>query len=184
MELDNLLYILLGTLLAFFGFAFYWGGLRVVGMFLGGSIAALVGLILVYLTKMDFPIALAIVGILWLVGMSVGWRLLRGAHGFLVFIIGAGLGYLFVQTILIDYYGEAWHQPWMSVLAIVGGGLAGLLLFRYVIILVTAAAGAYLIYQAVESPALLVVVFFVGTLIQIALFRRFGLHHKTRVRWS
>jgi hypothetical protein len=177
-------YALLGVVLCLFGFALYWGGMRLVGMFMGGSIAALVGIILAYVTGMERTLALAIIAILGLVGIGVGWRLFKGAHGFLVFIIGAGLGYLIVKVVLAPYYGGVWAQPWMPVVSIVAGGVLGLLLFRYVIILVTSAAGAYLLYLSTNQPWILFVAFFVGLLAQIGLFHRFRLNRKVRIRWS
>jgi hypothetical protein len=181
-----ILYGVLGGMLCLFGFFLYWGGMRLVGMFLGGSIAALIGMILAYLTGMEGPLALAIIAILTLVGIGVGWRLLKGAHGFLVFLIGAGLGYLFVSKVLAPHYNYLgiWGQPWTPVAAIVIGGVLGLLLFRYVIILVTSAVGAYLIYLAVGQPWVLLIAFLVGLLVQIGAFHRLGLNKKIRTRWS
>jgi hypothetical protein len=185
LQLDpTIVYGALGGVLCLFGFALYWGGMRLVGMFLGGSIAALVGIILAYVTGMERTLALAIIAILTLVGIGVGWRLLKGAHAFLVFIIGAGLGYLIVKVVLAPYYGGIWEQVWMPVAAVVIGGVLGLLLFRYVIILVTSAIGAYLIYLALGQPWVLFVAFLIGLLVQIGLFHRLGLSRKVRTRWS
>jgi len=175
---------LLGVVLCLFGFALYWGGLRLVGLFMGASIGALIGIIIGYLTHMEYTLALAISILLALVGMLMGWRLLRGAHGFLVFLIGAGLGYLLVNAILAPYYDGIWSAPWMPVVSIVVGGILGGVLFRYVIILVTCAIGAYLIYTAVGQPWVMFVAFAIGLLAQLGLFHRFGLHRKVHTNWS
>jgi hypothetical protein len=175
---------LLGGVLCLFGFTLYWGGLPLVGMFMGGSIGALIGIIIAYLTRMDSTLALVISVFLAVIGMGIGWRLLRGAHGFLVFVIGACLGYLVVKTILAPYYDGVWSALWMPFASIVVGGLLGFVLFRYVIILVTSAIGAYLIYQAVGQPWVMFVAFFIGLLAQVGLFYRFGLHRKVRTHWS
>jgi len=180
----EILYGLLGGLLCLFGFALYWGGLRVVGMFMGGSIAAIMTIIIAYSTHMERMLALAVIALATLGGMIVGWRLLKGAHGFLVFIIGAGLGYLIVKTILAPYYGGLWEVQWVPLAAIVIGGILGLLLYRYVVILVTAAVGSYLLYLAVDRPWVLFVAFIIGVLVQIGAFHRLGVSRKVRTRWS
>jgi hypothetical protein len=175
---------LLGALLCVFGFSLYWGGLRVLAMFVGGSVGAVLGIIIAYVARPERTVSIIIILAIAVIGMFIGWRLLRGGHGFLVLIIGAVLGYLLDKAVLAPYYGGFWAQSWVPFAAAVVGGVLFSLLFRYIIILVTCAVGAYLLFQAVGQPWVLFVAFFGGLLVQVGLFHRMGLHRKVQTRWS
>lgn len=170
---------LLGGLLCLFGFSLYWGGLRVMGMFLGGMVGALVGLIIGYVA---FPYdrtidILLIVGLAFL-GIALGWRLLQTMHVVLVFLLGVGLGYLLGWKVFSGF-GGVWAASWMPFATALAGGILATFLFRYVIIVVTCAVGSYLIYQAAGGTAqtfwVLPTCFLVGLLVQMGLFHRLGL---------
>ncbi len=179
----NLLLGLLGGALCLFGFSLYWGGVRLVGIFLGGSAGAVVALIAAYAAKLDRTMTVILVIVVALVGMAIGWRLLRKLHGVIVFFLGAGLGYLLARVILAPSYGGVWSTPWMPFAVALVGGVVGSFLFRYVIILATAALGAYLIYQAVDQPWVLAAAFIIGTLAQVGAFHGTGLHKKVPLSW-
>lgn len=174
---------LLGALLCLAGFSLYWGGLRVVGMFLGGTVGLLIGLIVAYVAHLEHPWAIFAAVAAALVGMAVGWGILKTLHGVLVLLIGAGLGFLLNQQVLAPDYDAIWTAPWMPwAMAVVGGVLMSLL-FRYVIILVTAAFGSYLIYQATGLLWVGILAFVVGLAVQIGLFHRLGVSRRVRMDW-
>ncbi len=180
----------LGAILCLFGFSFYMAGLRVVGMFLGGTIGALVGFVISYFSNFVGTTALIVILAAAVAGIFLGWRFLKAIHGAIVFVVGAGFGFFLTRSVLAPSFQGIWEEPWMPFAAAVVAGILFAALFRYVIILVTAAFGAYLIFQA-ASPAtgdkplwVFVVAFFVGLLVQLGLFHRLGLHKRVRADWS
>ncbi|MGB9722759.1 MAG: hypothetical protein ACP5OO_01680 [Chloroflexia bacterium] len=179
----QLLQGLLGAVLCLAGFSLYWGGLRVVGMFLGGTVGLLIGLIVAYLTHLERSWALLVAIAAALVGMAVGWSILRTLHAVLVFLIGAGLGFLLTQQVLAPDYDGIWTASWMPWATAVAGGILMGLCFRYVIILVTTAFGAYLIYQATGRLWVAVLALVVGLAWQIGLFHRLGVSKRVRMDW-
>lgn len=179
----NLLLAILGGVLCLFGFTLYWGGVRLVGIFLGGSAGAVVALLASYAARLDRTMTVILVVVLALIGMGIGWRLLRKLHGVVVFFLGAGLGYLLARSVLAPAYDGVWATPWMPFAAALVAGVVGSFLFRYVIILVTAAFGSYLIYQAVGQPWAMAVAFIVGILAQVGVFHGTGLHKKVPLSW-
>jgi len=180
---QQLLYGLLGAVLCLAGFSLYWGGLRVVGMFLGGTVGLLIGLIVAYVAHLERSWALFAALAAALVGMAVGWSILKTLHAVLVFLIGAGLGFLLNRQVLAPNYNGIWADPWMPWAMAGGGGILMSLLFRYVIILVTAAFGSYLIYRATSLLGVGVLAFVVGLACQIGLFHRLGLSKRVRMDW-
>jgi len=184
----SLLLGILGGLFCLFGFSLYWGGLRVLGMFLGGTVGALVGVVIAYVAfPYDRAIDIAIIVGLAFLGIGLGWRLLRALHGVLVFLIGVGLGYLLAWKVLADL-GGIWAARWMPFAMAVAGGILATLLFRYVIIVVTCALGSFLIYQAAGGTTqvfwVLPVSFFIGMLIQLGVFHRLNLGSRIEKVWD
>ncbi len=180
---QQLLQGLLGAVLCLAGFSLYWGGLRVVGMFLGGTVGLLIGLIVAYVAHLERPWALLAAIVAALVGMAVGWGILKTLHAVLIFLIGAGLGFLLNRQVLAPDYGGIWESPWMPwAMAVVGGVLMGVF-FRYVIILVTSAFGSYLIYQATGYLWVGILALVVGLAVQIGLFHRLGVSRRVRMDW-
>jgi hypothetical protein len=182
---------IIGAILCLFGFTLYMAGLRVLGMFLGGTIGALVGFIISYYAVREGGVTAIIIILAGAVaGIFLGWRFLKAIHGVVVFIIGGGFGFFLARSVLAPSFGGIWEEPWMPFAAAVVGGILFTVLFRYVIILVTAAFGAYLIFYA-ASPAtgakpwwVFVIAFLVGLLVQLGLFHRLGLHKRVRASWS
>lgn len=179
----NLVKGIVGALLCLAGFSLYWGGLRVVGMFLGGTVGLLIGLVVAYVTHLEPFWALLVAVVAALVGMAVGWSILRTLHAVLIFLIGAGLGFLLNQRVLAPDYDAIWTAPWMPWAMAVAGGVLMSLLYRYVIILVTAAFGSYLIYQATGFLWVSVLALVVGLAVQIGLFHRLGVSKRVRMDW-
>lgn len=174
---------LLGALLCLAGFSLYWGGLRVVGMFLGGTVGLLIGLIVAYVTHLERSWAIFAAVAAALVGMAVGWGILKTLHAVLIFLIGAGLGFLLNRQVLAPDYNGIWSAPWMPWATAAVGGVLMSLFFRYVIILVTAAFGSYLIYQATGLLWLGIVALVVGLAVQTGLFHRLGVSRRVRMDW-
>lgn len=177
-----------GGLLCLFGFSLYLGGLRMLGMFLGGTVGALIGVVIAYIAfPYDRTIDIIIILGLAFLGIGVGWRLLRAAHGVLVFLIGVGLGYLLAWKVLAEF-GGIWSARWMPFAMAAAGGILATLLFRYVIIVVTCAVGSFLIYQAAGGTAqvfwVLPISFFLGLLVQLGVFHRLRLGSRVRQIWS
>ncbi len=181
---ETLIYGVGGVLLCLFGFSLYMAGLRAVGMFLGGSIGALIGLVAVYLTHSVSPTSLFIILGAALFGMIMGASLLKGINGILALVLGAGLGFFLGKTVLPSF-GPAWSQPWVPFAAGAAGAVLSGLLFRYIIILVTSGGGAYLLFLATNRQTwVLLVAFAIGLLVQIGLFHRLGLHKKVPLKGS
>ncbi len=174
---------LLGAVLCLAGFSLYWGGLRVVGMFLGGTVGLLIGLIAAYLTHLERSWAIFVAVAAALVGMAVGWGILKTLHSVLIFLIGAGLGFFLNQRVLAPDYDGIWAVPWMPWAMAVVGCILMSLFFRYVIILVTTAFGSYLIYQATGLLWVGIVALVVGIAVQIGLFHRLGISRRVRMDW-
>ncbi len=176
---------LIGALLCLFGFSLYMGGLRVFGLFLGGAAGMLIGLALAYFL---FPgggsTAPVVILVAAVIGMGLGLRAVKSVHGVLVFLIGLGL-FFFLGQVVLRPYGGIWAEPWMPFALAIVGGVVSTVLFRYVIIFVTAAVGAYLIYQVSgQGPWVLLLAFSLGLLIQLGLFHRLGLNKRVKVDWS
>jgi hypothetical protein len=178
----DLLLGLLGAALCLFGFSLYMGGLKVVGMFLGGSFGALVGLIIAYVGRLqetNRPAVLIIALAGFLVGAALGWRFLRALNRFIIILIGAGLGYVLGRLLASSDLGGIWSQPWMPFAMALAGGVAAALLYRYIIIIATAALGSYLLFQSTGKAWVMVLAFVLGLAIQAGLFHGLGLRTRT-----
>ena len=56
---SSLLTGLIGGILCLFGFVLYWGGLKMLSIFLGGSVGALLGTAIAYIAELDGTATLA-----------------------------------------------------------------------------------------------------------------------------
>ena len=177
----SLLTGLFGAALCLFGFVLYWGGLKMLGFFLGGSVGLLVGTIIAYVADLESTVTLAVIVIGLIVGAALGWRFIKTLQRVIVFLIGLGLGFL-VGKYVLPGFGEAWTEPWVSLAAPFVGGILSLLLFRYIIILVTVSIGSYLLYQATGQPWVSSLAFAIGLLVQIGAFHGLGLDKKAEER--
>ncbi len=170
----------LGVVLCLFGFSLYWGGMRLVGFFVGGTIGALVGLLIAYIGNFERLLTLAVIGVAGLIGAALGWRLVRTLHRVVIFLLGAGAGFLVGEYLLP---AQGLTEPWVPLVSTVAGGLLAVLLLRYIIILVTSAIGAYLLFQATgEQVWVLAFALVLGVMIQIGLFHGLKLDRKVRTK--
>lgn len=177
---SNVLTGLAGGVLCLFGFSLYMGGLRIVGMFLGGSIGGLIGLVIAYTANLEGGTALLVFAIAALIGAALGWRFLQTLHRFLILLIGAGLGFLLGQFVLPDL-GGMWAEPWVPFASVIAGAILFSFLFRYIIILVTSAVGSYLLFQATELSWVMALAFAIGLVVQIAAFHGLNLDRRVQV---
>lgn len=168
---------LIGGVLCLFGFVLYWGGLKVLALFLGGSVGALLATAIAYIAELDSTVTLAVMGLGALLGAVLGWRFIKAMHRVIVFLIGAGLGFLAGKYILPGF-GEAWTASWIPLASPLIGGVLAVLLFRYIIILVTAAVGSFMLYQATNLGWVMGLAFAIGLLVQIGAFHGLGLNKR------
>ncbi|MBN1484311.1 MAG: hypothetical protein JXA37_06270 [Chloroflexia bacterium] len=182
MDIDNsvLPLALGGGALCMFGFALYWGGLRLFSFFLGGSIGALLGLIIAYVANLEGTASLIFIVVGLFIGALLGWRFIRTLQRVIVFLIGLALGFLLGQIVLPSL-DQVWASSFGALVAsTLVGGLLAVLLFRYIIIFVTAAVGSYLLYQASGQTWVMGLSFLIGLVVQIGAFHALGLDKKIR----
>jgi hypothetical protein len=183
MDHPQLLLLVLGALLCLFGFSLYMGSLKLVGLVLGGTFGALLGLIAAYLGHIQERTTVWIIVLgAALLGAAFGWFFLRTLNRFLILLIGAGLGYVMGRYVLDSGAGGPWGEPWMPFALALAGGVAAALLYRYIIILATVVLGSFLIFQATGNTYLMAIAFLVGLLVQVGFFRRLGLGQRARGR--
>jgi hypothetical protein len=177
---DNLITGGLGALLCLFGFSLYYGGIRMIGIFLGGSVGLLIGTVISYIGQFEERlVTIAVVAGVALIGAGLGWRFLKTLQRVVIILIGAGAGFLASELILPTE--GIWGESWVPFASIVAGAVIFSLLFRYIIILVTAAIGSYLIYQASDLVWVMVFAFAIGVMVQIGAFHGLKLDKKVRV---
>jgi hypothetical protein len=171
---SDLVMALLGGVLCLFGFTLYMGGLRVLGFFLGGSVAGVIALVATYLAGTSRNTTLIVLVAAVVIGGALGYRFLKTLQRFVIFLIGAGLGYLLAKSVL-PTLGPMWTETWVPIASALICGVAAFLLFRYIIILVTAGIGSYLLFQVTGHAWVMFLSFAAGLLVQIGAFRRLGL---------
>lgn len=148
--------LILGFLIAVFGWMIYWTGVHVIGAFVGGGVGVGLG----WLAGIYFTIPgweLPMIGIGAVSGAVLGVIFMRSLQYYFFFLLGATAGAPLALSILsLD---PLHHQPWAkgngaSIVAMLIGGLLGGILAlkgrRYIVALVSAAMGAALI--AVSLP--------------------------------
>jgi hypothetical protein len=151
-----------------------------VGVFLGGSVGILIGTVISYIGQFEERlVTIAVVAGVALLGAALGWRFLKSLQRVVIILIGAGMGFLASRLILPTE--GIWAESWVPLASTVAGAVLFSILFRYIIILVTAAIGAYLIYQATDLTWVMIFAFAIGVMVQIGAFHGLKLDKKVKV---
>lgn len=148
--------LIVGLVVATFGWMIYWAGINVIGAFVGaGAGVALASLITNMFELQRFGPFISLGGLI--AGGVAGVYLMRALNYYAFFIIGvmlgAPIGTSFVGLSIFEDQEWAMTDTALIVSTVVGavlGGVLVLMLRRYVIALVAAVAGAMLI--AVSFP--------------------------------
>jgi len=142
---------ILGAALAFFGWTLYWLGINITGAAVGGTIGMGMGAGMALLfDRNEFLIPLVI--IMGLLGAILGMILLRTIHKIVFFLTGFVLGVLAGGPVLqIMANASSFPTGRLEVeigLKVACGLIAGVLLLllnRYIVVLLTAAIGTFLL---------------------------------------
>ncbi len=148
--------LILGVIVAVFGWMIYWAGINVIGAFVGaGAGVALAGLITNFFNLSGYGPLIAMGGLF--VGAFGGMYMMRALNYYAFFIIGVMLG-ASVGTSFLNlsiFEGQEWAMTdraliISTVVGAITGGMLLLMFRRYVIAVVAAVAGSMLI--AVSFP--------------------------------
>lgn len=174
--------LVVGLVIATFGWMIYWAGINVIGAFVGaGAGVALASLVTNMFELQRFGPFISLGGLF--AGGVAGIYLMRALNYYAFFIIGvilgAPIGTSFVGLSIFEDQAWAMTDRALIISTVVGavsGGILVLIFRRYVIALVAAVAGAMLIAVSVPEPHRDVVglAAFVGSMvIQFFLIRSF-----------
>ena len=181
-------FLIAGILLCFFGWTFYWLGLRVIGAICGGILGGGISLLVGAMLEVSERFALPVVCLGALVGMILGVLLFKALHYYLFFLAGSSLGGVLGHLILRHHpeWGEAWLQNWAAqalfqfALILIFGFLF-VFFQRSILILLTSLVGSMLILVAVSANWIMwlfVPIFLTSLIAQSRILKRL------RLRWK
>lgn len=193
MEPQTLARLVCGILLLFGGWILYCAGIRIIGFLLGVLIGVLVILVLFQAFEI-MGVAEGLQAYKYWIAFGLGFLLglvnLRLIVKFYLLLVAGAFGLLglaYQQAILEPLSAEGELPPslepylsgfWGAVLFTVVFAVAGALLHRYLVILLSSAAGASLLLPLLPAPAALPVMLPVltggGILVQLLVSRRWG----------
>ena len=179
--------ILAGCILCIFGWTIYWIGLHAVGAALGGMIGSMTGLGLAVVVDKSHQWVLPIAAAGALVGGMIGFFLIKRAHRFAFFIIGAISGAIAMivgEPALAENITVLKDSPALQAVCVVVGSLAlGVVLAifnRYLIIIATALLGTMFICIGAGQKAAVtfIPIFLLSLILQGFLFHRYCVKSK------
>ena len=184
MEQVQIIYIILGVILCCLGWTIYWSGVKVLGMVIGMAMGMTLGIVCILILGLEKEITQAIVvGILGTVGLIAGIFLFKNLHYLFFFAMGAALGVLassllmddFLRLIRIETANEIYQIIFKICIAVVSGILF-VVLSKYVVVIVAAFFGTWLINSGAGDTLpdyVYIPVFLTSLVIQTGLIKSF-----------
>ena len=148
-----------GLILCLGGWTLYWAGIHMAGGVIGAAAGFAVAMAGSALIELDTRQMWWIPYLGGLAGFVGGIFLIRGLHRFFFFFVGATLG-VALGKIGYDYQaGEQWVQAhpkiWQTVFIAAGSILGGMSMVwgsRWIVALVTAVSGSFLVVMSIADP--------------------------------
>lgn len=149
--------LIIGIILALFGWVLYWGGLTITGALFGGSLAGAICVLVQFFAEFDEKTFLILFIVLFAIGAFAGIFVFKQIHRALFFVFGALLGVILSNPIaellkkheLYTFEGDAAIVIFKAAAAIVFGIII-ILASKYIISIITSVFGTFLILKGVN----------------------------------
>ncbi len=172
----NYLPFAIGCILCLFGWTLYWTGLRVTGALFGASFAGSICILIQMAAKLDDTTFFVLLVILLFAGAFAGMFIFKKIHNLFFFLLGSSFGLMFSELLkkIIETHQIYSFDTMITIVifkavcAVILGVLV-VLLSKYVIAIITSAAGTILILYSLNfkyAEYLIFPIFIISVFIQ------------------